>query len=80
MQIDVACEAARRTEQLVKPVFVIGFLPGKEVILQVLRILREEAPDVEITLATKSSPELADALMQGKVDVALLRQRSRPRA
>ena len=36
-----------------------------------LRILREEAPDVEITLMTKSSPELADGLMQGKIDVAL---------
>jgi len=39
-----------------------------------LRILREEAPDVEITLMTKSSPELADGLMQGKIDVALLRR------
>ncbi|HXJ11025.1 MAG TPA: LysR substrate-binding domain-containing protein [Candidatus Limnocylindrales bacterium] len=39
-----------------------------------LRILREEAPDVEITLMTKSSPELADGLMQGKIDVAPLRR------
>ena len=39
-----------------------------------LRIVREEAPEVEITLMTKSSPELADGLMQGKIDVALLRR------
>lgn len=39
-----------------------------------LRILREEAPDVEITLMTKSSPELAVGQMQGKIDVALLRR------
>jgi len=32
------------------------------------------APDVEITVMTKSSPELAVGLMQGKIDVALLRR------
>src|SRR5450432_410604 len=76
MQIDVACEAARRTVEPEKPGFVVGFLPGQEVVWlsETLRILREEAPEVDITLSTKSSPELADALMQGKVDVALLRR------
>src|SRR5215831_12871328 len=76
MQIEVACEAARGTERPEKPGFVIGFLLGQEAIWlsESLRILREEAPDVEITLMTKSSPELADGLMQGKIDVALLRR------
>jgi LysR family hca operon transcriptional activator len=76
MQIEVACEAARGTQQPEKPGFVIGFLLGQEVIWlsESLRILREEAPEVEITLMTKSSPELADGLMQGKIDVALLRR------
>lgn len=76
MQIEVACDAARRSEEPAKPGFVIGFLPGQEVIwlTETLRILREELPDVEITLTTKSSPELADGLMQGKFDVALLRR------
>jgi LysR family hca operon transcriptional activator len=79
MQIEAACEAARGTEQPEKPGFVIGFLPGQEVIWlsESLRILREEAPEVEITLSTKSSPELADALMQGKIDVALMRRETR---
>jgi LysR family hca operon transcriptional activator len=76
MQIEVACEGARATEQPEKPGFVIGFLLGQEAIWlsESLRILREEAPDIEITLMTKSSPELADGLMQGKIDVALLRR------
>src|SRR5262245_53480560 len=76
MQIEVACEAARRTEKPEKLGFVIGFLLGQEAIWlsESLRILREEAPDVEITVMTKSSPELADGLMQGKFDVALLRR------
>src|ERR1051326_7857228 len=77
MQIEVACDAARGTEQPEKkPKFVIGFLLGQEAVWlsESLRILREEAPDVEITLMTKSSPELAVGLMQGKIDVALLRR------
>jgi LysR family transcriptional regulator, hca operon transcriptional activator len=79
MQIETACEAARSTEQPDKQGFVIGFLPGQEVIWlsESLRILREEAPGVEITLTTRSSPELAEALMQGKIDIALLRRETR---
>jgi LysR family transcriptional regulator, hca operon transcriptional activator len=42
-----------------------------------LRILREEASDVDVTITTKSSPELANALMQGEIDVALLRRETR---
>src|SRR5471030_1677523 len=49
MQIDVACEAARRTVEPEKPEFVVGFLPGQEVVWlsETLRILREEAPEVD---------------------------------
>ena len=56
MQIEVACEAARGTERPEKLGFVIGFLLGQEAIWlpESLKILREEAPDVEITLMTKS--------------------------
>jgi LysR family hca operon transcriptional activator len=79
MQIEVACEAARATEHPKKPAFVIGFLLGQEAIWlsESLHILREEAPEVSITLVTKSSPELAEGLMQGKIDVALLRREVR---
>jgi LysR family transcriptional regulator, hca operon transcriptional activator len=41
---------------------------------EALRVLRGEQPDIEITLASQSSPELAAALMRGKVDVAFLRR------
>ncbi|MEO6922308.1 MAG: LysR family transcriptional regulator, partial [Bryocella sp.] len=79
MQIEVGCEAARNTERRHKPGFGLGFLPGQEVIWlsESLRILREEAADVDVTITTKSSPELASALMQGKIDVALLRRETR---
>src|SRR6516225_7156694 len=42
--------------------------------LHALRIIREEAPGVEIILSSQSSPELALALMRGKMDVAFLRR------
>ena len=60
--------------------FAMGFLLGQEVIWLSgsLRILREEAPDVGVTLWTKSSPELATPLMQGKIDAALLRRETQP--
>jgi len=53
----------------------MGFLAGQEVVWlpHALRILREEAPDAQITLCSQSSPELALGLMRGKLDVAFLR-------
>jgi LysR family transcriptional regulator, hca operon transcriptional activator len=38
-----------------------------------LRILREEEPEIEVTLTSQSSPELALALTRGKLDIAFLR-------
>jgi len=59
-----------------KAAFVIGFLTGHEVtwLPDVLRILHEEEPDIEITLVSQPSPDLAGALMRGKADVAFLRR------
>src|SRR6185295_19387428 len=50
LQIEAAGEAARHATQPERPNFVIGFLPGQEVMWlpDTLRILREEAPDIEI--------------------------------
>ena len=75
-QVEAAAEGARRAEQPEKPVFVMGFLAGQEVVWlpHALRIIREEAPGVEIILSSQSSPELALALMRGKMDVAFLRR------
>jgi LysR family hca operon transcriptional activator len=79
MQIEVGCEAARNTERPHKPGFGLGFLPGQEVIWlsEALRIVRDEATEVDVTIMTKSSPELANALMQGEIDVALMRREMR---
>ena len=76
MQVEAAGEATRRVERPEKPSFVVGFLAGQEFVWlpAALRILREEAPDMDISISSHSSPELAAGLMQGKVDVAILRR------
>jgi len=76
LQVEAAGEAARRVAQPGTASFVLGFLTGHEVMWlpEALRILREEQPSVEITLSSQSSPDLAGALMRGKVDVAFLRR------
>jgi len=76
LQVDAAGEAARRAAAPEKRAFTIGFLAGQELVWlpEALRILRGEQPDIEVTLASQPSPELAGALMRGKVDVAFLRR------
>jgi LysR family hca operon transcriptional activator len=74
-QVEAATDAARRADRPNKPVLALGFLAGQEVVWlpHALRILRQEAPDAEITLSSQSSPELALGLMRGKLDAAFLR-------
>jgi LysR family transcriptional regulator, hca operon transcriptional activator len=76
LQVETAGEAARRAAQPDKPTFVIGFLTGHELVWlpESLRILRDEQAGIDITLSSQSSPDLAGALMRGKVDVAFLRR------
>src|ERR1700759_2909789 len=76
LQVEVAREAARKADQPGKQVLVIGFLAGQELVWlpEVLRIVREEAPGIEVIISNRSSPELALALAQGKVDLAFLRR------
>jgi LysR family transcriptional regulator, hca operon transcriptional activator len=75
LQVEAATDGARRVEQPERPVLAMGFLVGLEVMWlpHLLRIIRQEAPEIEITLCSQSSPELALALMRGKLDVAFLR-------
>ena len=74
-QVEAATQGARRAEQPEKLSFSVGFLAGQEVVWlpHALRILREEAPKVEIVLCSQTSPELALGLMRGRLDMAFLR-------
>lgn len=74
-QVEAAIDGARRTAQPQKPVLSMGFMVGLEVMWlpHLLRMLREEEPEIEVTLFSQSSPELALALTRRKLDVAFLR-------
>ena len=74
-QVEAAGEAARGAARPAKPSFALGFLTGQEIdwLPEAIRLLREELPDIEITIASQYSPDLAGALMRGKLDVAFLR-------
>ena len=74
-QVDAAREAARRAAEPKNQTFALGFLTGQEMdwLPEAMHILRDELPNIEVTVSSKDSPQLADALMRGKLDVAFLR-------
>jgi len=79
-QVDAAREAARRAAQPAKLSFALGFLTGKEIdwLPEAIRLLRDELPHIEITVSSQYSPDLAEALVRGKLDAAFLRRETRP--
>src|SRR3989449_6864884 len=74
-QVDAAAEAARRAAQPAKPSFALGFLTGHEIdwLPEAIRVLRDELPNIEITISSQYSPDLAGAPVRGKLDMAFLR-------
>src|SRR5579863_8986872 len=74
-QVDAATEAARRAAQPAKQTFALGFLTGQEMdwLPEAMRILRDELPNIEVTVSSQYSPDLAAALMRGRLDLAFLR-------
>jgi LysR family hca operon transcriptional activator len=39
-----------------------------------MRIMRDELPNIEVTVTSQHSPDLADGLMRGKLDLAFMRR------
>ncbi|CAN7764647.1 LysR substrate-binding domain-containing protein [Caballeronia sp. LjRoot29] len=74
-QVDAAIEAARRAAQPRKQVFALGFLTGQEMtwLPRAMQVLRDELPNIDVTVSSHYSPDLADALARGKLDLAFLR-------
>jgi LysR family hca operon transcriptional activator len=74
-QAEAAKEAARRAAQPAKPTFALGFLTGTEMdwLPEAMRILHDELPNIEVTVSSQYSPDLADALMRGRLDAAFMR-------
>jgi LysR family hca operon transcriptional activator len=74
-QVEAAREAARRAARPAKTTFALGFLTGQEMdwLPEAMRILRDELPNIEVTVSSQYSPALAEALVRGSLDLAFLR-------
>src|SRR5882757_10240075 len=74
-QVDAAVDAARNAAQPAKQAFAIGFLTGHEMnwLSKATHLLRDELQNIQVTISSDYSPDLAEALVRGQLDVAFLR-------
>jgi len=74
-QVDAAVEAARRAAQPARKTFAIGFQTGEEMswLPKAMHVLRDELKNIQVTVSSDYSPDLAEALVRGRLDVAFLR-------
>jgi LysR family hca operon transcriptional activator len=75
MQIDAAVETARKAAQPAKKTFAIGFQTGHEMnwLPQAMQVLHDELKNIQVTVSSDYSPDLAEALTRGRLDLAFLR-------
>ncbi len=75
MQIDAAVETARRVAQPARRTFAIGFQTGHEMtwLPPSMHLLRDELKNIQVTVSSDYSPDLAEALARGRLDLAFLR-------
>jgi len=75
MQVDAAVEAAHRAAQPARKTFAIGFQTGHEMnwLPQAMHVLRDELKNIEVKVSSDYSPDLAEALARGRLDVAFMR-------
>jgi LysR family hca operon transcriptional activator len=75
MEVDAAVEAARRAAQPARETFAIGFQTGHEMnwLPQAMHVLRDELQNIEVTISSGYSPDLAEALARARLDLAFLR-------
>jgi LysR family hca operon transcriptional activator len=75
MQVDAAVEAARKAAQPAKKTFAIGFQTGHEMnwMPRAMHVLRDELKNIEVTVSSDYSPDLAEALARGRLDLAFMR-------
>jgi LysR family hca operon transcriptional activator len=74
-QVDAAAEAALRAAQPLRKTFAIGFQTGHEMnwLPRTMHVLRDELKNIPVTITSDYSPDLAEALVRGRLDLAFLR-------
>jgi len=75
MQVDASVEAARKAAQPARKAFAIGFQTGHEMnwLPRAMHVLRDELKNIEIKISSDYSPDLAEALVRGHLDLAFMR-------
>jgi LysR family hca operon transcriptional activator len=75
MQVDATVEAARRAARPARKTFDIGFLTGHEMnwLPRATHVLRDQLTNIQIVVSSDYSPNLADALTRGGMDLAFMR-------
>lgn len=74
-QVEAAVEAARRAAQPAKQRFAVGFLTGQEMswLPKVMGALQAELSNIDVTVSSDYSTDLAEAVARGKIDLAFMR-------
>jgi LysR family transcriptional regulator, hca operon transcriptional activator len=75
MHVDAAVETARRTAQPTSKTFAIGFQTGHEMnwLPRAMHVLHDELKNIHVTVSSDYSPDLAEAIARGQLDLAFLR-------
>jgi LysR family hca operon transcriptional activator len=75
MHADAAVETARRAAQPAKKIFAIGFQTGHEMnwLPRAMHALHDELKNIQVTISSDYSPDLAAAVARGRLDLAFLR-------
>lgn len=75
MQVDAAVEMARQAAQPTRKVFTIGFQTGHEMnwMPRAMQVLHDEMKNIQVMISSDYSPDLAEALARGRLDLAFLR-------
>ena len=68
MHVDAAVETARRAAEPARNTFAIGFQTGHEMnwLPRAMHVLRDELKDIQVTVTSDYSPDLAEALARGR--------------
>jgi LysR family hca operon transcriptional activator len=75
-QVEAAGAAARRAAHPARASFALGFLTGQEMdwLPEAMGMLRDALPNTDVTVSSQYSPDLADGLMRGRLDLAFMRR------
>jgi LysR family transcriptional regulator, hca operon transcriptional activator len=75
MQVDAAVDTARSAAQPAKRTFSIGFQTGLEMswLPQAMQLVHDELCNTNVTVTSDYSPDLAEALARGHLDLAFMR-------